>query len=91
MKDENLNLNELITNAEVDIKVVKLNDSVEGEKDKIEEDSDVKENNVEDASCEMTVEEDIRDKREKALLKLKEYEDTTSDINKILNDYVYIY
>ena len=83
MKDENLNLNELITNAEVDIKVVKLNDSVEGEKDKIEEDSNVKENSVEDTSCEMTVEEDIRDKREKALLKLKEYEDITSDINKL--------
>ena len=83
MKDENLNLNELVTNAEVDIKVVKLNDSVEGEKDKNEEDNNVKESNAEDTSCEMTVEEDIRDKREKALLKLKEYEDITLDINKL--------
>ena len=56
MKDENLNLNELITNAELDIKVVKLDNSDEDE---------------------------IRDKREKALLKLKEYEDITSDINKL--------
>lgn len=83
MKEENLNLNELVTNAEVDIKVVKLNDSVEGEKDKIEEDNNVKESNTKDTSCEMTTEEDIRDKREKALLKLKEYEDVTSDINKL--------
>ena len=56
MTDENLNLNELITNAELDIKVVKLDNSDEDE---------------------------IRDKREKALLKLKEYEDITSDINKL--------